>query len=220
LERKRQPSLYDYVANGIVGFAIGISTYFFTFIVFVFLSLMSAIFQLYTTIYSGLVPDIWGWAVLIDLFTAIFGYLPGGFFGGYLFLKTFDFGRPEIERMEGAKVGAVSYAIFFIASLILNAFTASMLGLLGGNLMGIWGVSVLFALSFVAGGYLAGYFKSTMLVTSPAAPRYAPPYTYPQPPRQPSARHPSIVSVTQYCPNCRTELPQGSDHCPKCGTRL
>jgi hypothetical protein len=140
---KEELYLLDYIALGIIGFAIG--------------QAISAVGGI-GTVFSGLYASIdWGRTVASDVVSGIFAFLPGGFVAGYLCYKLLK----AQAKNEGLTGGIMSFLVYFVITLIM---TVANTGIGGGNFgtaMQLWAVLMVFALIFFPiGGLLAGMTRS------------------------------------------------------------
>ena len=143
MNEKVESYLLDYIALGIIGFAVA--------------QAISAVGGI-ETVFTGLFASIdWGRTVANDVVSGIFAFLPGGFVAGYLCYKLL---KAE-GKNEGLTGGIMSFLVYFVITLIM---TLARTGIGGGNFgtsMELWAVLMVFALIFFPiGGMLAGMTRS------------------------------------------------------------
>jgi hypothetical protein len=150
MTEKTEAYFVDYIAAGVIGFAIGqaIAS------VGGFYALSPAM-----TFLFGIGPN-WGKTIGSDVIIGIFGFLPAGFVAGYLCYKLL---RGE-GRMEGFTGGVMSFLAYFIITLIATLFQTGIWGGDFGKGMELWAVLMVFALIFFPiGGFLAGMMHETKM---------------------------------------------------------
>jgi hypothetical protein len=139
MTEKEESYLFDYIAVGIIGFAIG--------------QAIAGIGGI-ANVFSGLFGTIdWGSTIANDVVTGIFAFVPGGFVAGYLCYKLLK-GQGKMEGLTG---GFMSFLAYLIITLIVTiARTAIGSGNMG-TAMETWALLMVFALIFfIIGGFLAG----------------------------------------------------------------
>ena len=149
MTEKTEAYFVDYIAVGVLGFALG-----------------QAIAGIggFLTLFSGPVSTYfsidWGRTVGSDIITGIFAFLPAGFVAGYLCYKLL---KTE-GKMEGFAGGFMSFLAYLIITLIV---TLAHTGIWGGDFgkgMELWAVLMVFALIFFPiGGFLAGMMHETKM---------------------------------------------------------
>jgi len=149
MTEKTQAYFVDYIAIGVLGFALG-----------------QAIASVggFQTLFSG--PRLvyygidWGKTVGSDVITGIFAFLPAGFVAGYLCYKLL---KTE-GKMEGLTGGFMSFLAYLIITLIATVAHTGIWGYDLGNGMQVWLVLMVFALIFFPiGGFLAGMMHETKM---------------------------------------------------------
>jgi hypothetical protein len=185
MTEKEESYLMDYIAVGVIGFAIG-----------------QAIAGAggFLTSFSGLEFTFgsidWGRTIGSDVITGIFAFLPAGFAAGYLCYKLL---KGE-GKMEGLTGGAMSFLAYLIITLIM---TLAQIGIWGGDFgtgMQLWAVLMVFALIFFPiGGLLAGMLH-TMKTPLPSLLRFQFLRGTAAPPPPPPA------GTTSVCPTCGAPL--------------
>jgi hypothetical protein len=185
MTEKEESYLMDYIAVGVIGFAIG-----------------QAIAGVggFLTLFSGLGFTFggvdWGRTIGSDFITGIFAFLPAGFAAGYLCYKLL---KGE-GKMEGLTGGVMSFLAYLIITLIM---TLAQIGIWGGDFgtgMQLWAVLMVFALIFFPiGGLLAGMLH-TMKTPLPSLLRFQFLRGTAAPPPPPPA------GTTSVCPTCGAPL--------------
>jgi hypothetical protein len=147
MNEKTEAYLIDYIAVGVIGFAVG-----------------QAIASVggFQSLFSGLAAATfrygadWGRIVGADVITGIFAFLPAGFLAGYLCYKLL---KGE-GKMEGFTGGFMSFIVYLVITLLVTLAQAGIWGGMGYDLgigMELWVVLMVFALIFfLTGGFLAG----------------------------------------------------------------
>ena len=132
----------DYVAIGIIGFAIG--------------QAIASVggFQSFFGVAYGTFGGIdWGRTVGSDVIIGIFAFIPAGFLAGYLCYKLLK----SENKMAGFTGGVMSFLAYFIITLIMALAQIGIRGYDYGTDMELWVVLMVFALIFFPmGGFLAG----------------------------------------------------------------
>jgi len=132
----------DYIAIGIIGFAIG--------------QAIASVggFQSFFGEVVGVFGGIdWGKTVGSDVVTGIFAFIPAGFVAGYLCYKLLK----SENKMAGFTGGFMSFLAYFIVTLIVALAQIGIRGADYGTNMESWLVLMVFALIFFPiGGFLAG----------------------------------------------------------------
>jgi hypothetical protein len=203
---KEEGYLHDYIAAGLIGFAVGMS---------VTVMLWQHVFTTLMAIGWGLgitVTPNWGVVIPLGMVAGIFGFLPGGFVAGYL---NFRIHRTEGTATEGLTAGIVASIVNFFITLFLAVAMAATYSAGAEAIMAGWGVSyVLWGFVFYPlGGYLAGMFEARP-IPMPAIMKFQmAPSAPPPPPAAPSEKAPT-------CPDCDgplTYIPQYQRwYCYKC----
>ncbi len=143
MTEKEESYLFDYIAVGVIGFAIGQA-----------IVGIGGIADAFTS-YLGTID--WGRTIGNDVVTGIFAFLPGGFVAGYLCYKLLK-GQGKMEGLTG---GFMSFLAYLIITLIV---TIARTAIGSGNMtitMETWTVLMVFALIFfLMGGFLAGMVHS------------------------------------------------------------
>jgi hypothetical protein len=130
----------DYIAVGIIGFAIGQA-----------IASVGGFQNLFGAV--GVYGTDWGKTVGCDVVTGIFAFLPAGFLAGYLCYKML---KAE-GKMAGFTGGFMSFLAYLIITLIIALAQTGIRGYDFGTLMELWVVLMVFALVFfLIGGFLAG----------------------------------------------------------------
>ena len=140
---KEESYLIDYIAVGVIGFAIG--------------QAISGIGGI-ETVFSGLFSRIdWGRTIGNDAVSGIFAFFPGGFVAGYLCYKLL---KAEAKN-EGLTGGIMSFLAYFFITLIMTIARTAISGADFGTNLQLWAVLMVFALIFFpAGGFVAGIMHS------------------------------------------------------------
>jgi|SRR5271157_250435 len=173
----------DYIAIGIIGFAIGqaIAS------VGGFQSFFGEVYGIYGSI-------DWGKTVGSDVITGIFAFIPAGFVAGYLCYKLLK----SENKMAGFTGGFMSFLAYFIITLIVALVQIGIRGADYGTNMESWVVLMVFALIFfLIGGFLAGMMNG---MKSPM-----PSFLKFQFQRTPAAPPPPPGSANM-CPTCGSPL--------------
>ena len=132
----------DYIAIGVIGFAIGQA-----------IASVGGFQGLISGLASGYTVIDWGRTVGGDIITGIFAFLPAGFVAGYLCYKLL---KAE-GSMAGFTGGFMSFLAYFIITLIMVLVQTGIQGGDEGTAMELWVVLMVFALIFFPiGGFLAG----------------------------------------------------------------
>jgi hypothetical protein len=140
MTEKAEAYLIDYIAVGVIGFAIGQA-----------IAGVGGFQTLFSSITSVFGID-WGKTIGSDVITGIFAFLPAGFVAGYLCYKLL---RGE-GKMEGFTGGVMSFLAYFIITLIVTLAQTGIWGADFGTEMQLWVVLMVFALIFFPiGGFLA-----------------------------------------------------------------
>jgi hypothetical protein len=177
---EQEEYVIDYIAVGILGFAVG-----------------QAIASVggFQSLFSGLVPGYlgidWGKTVGSDVVTGIFAFVPGGFVAGYLCYKVLK----AKEKTAGLTGGFMSFLAYFVITLIITLVQTGIWGGDFGTGMELWVVLMVFALIFFSiGGYLAGMIHG-MKTPVPSILKFQLQTGAPAPPAPPSG-----TGMT--CPTC------------------
>jgi cbb3-type cytochrome oxidase subunit 1 len=174
-----EESLNDYIAFGVIGFAIGMA-----------IAGIGGGDVMYPSVFS---VD-WGKVTGQHLISGIFAYMPAGVIAGYLGYKL----HKTESKTKGLTIGFMAFLAYLIITLIIAICRAALIGYNLGNAMSTWALGLVFALIFYPlGGFLSGYFAA-LTVPLPAFLRFqrfgmAPP---PPPPDQ----------IAQTCPTCGSPL--------------
>jgi hypothetical protein len=132
----------DYIAIGIIGFAIGQA-----------IASVGGFQSFFGEAFGTFGGIDWGRTVGSDVVTAIFAFLPAGFVAGYLCYKMLK----AKEKMAGFTGGLMSFLAYFIITLIIALVQIGIRGGDEGTAMELWVVLMVFALIFFPiGGFLAG----------------------------------------------------------------
>ncbi|MEM2105634.1 MAG: YtxH domain-containing protein [Candidatus Bathyarchaeia archaeon] len=133
---KEEGYLHDYIAAGIIGFAVG-------------MAIGGA---------AGLFFAVdWGRITAQMFIFGLFGYFPGGFVAGYV---NFRLHKTDDKKMDSLTVGVLTVIIHLFITLFMSIFiTAIYSGNLGAS-MGQWALSLLFAVIFYPlGAYCAAIME-------------------------------------------------------------
>ena len=143
---KEESGFFDYVAVGIIGFAVG--------------QAISGVGGLGTA-FLGLFATVnWGRTIAGNFVTGLFAFLPGGFAAGFLCYKLFNRGG----RREGLTGGVMSFAVYFVLTLLLTIVNTVIFGGSFGSSLETWVVLMVFALIFFPlGGLLAGMMHANKM---------------------------------------------------------
>jgi hypothetical protein len=149
MTEKTEAYLVDYIAVGVIGFALGQA-----------IASIGGFQTLFSGLFSRFASIDWGRTVGSDVITGIFAFLPAGFVAGYLCYKLL---KTE-GKMEGFAGGFMSFLAYLIITLIV---TLAQTGIGGGDFgigMQLWTVLMVFALIFFPiGGFLAGMMHETKM---------------------------------------------------------
>jgi hypothetical protein len=176
---KEEGYLHDYIAAGLLGFAVGIA---------IAGVLISRIYLL--TIVTFPAGPNWGDVVALSFVSGVFGYLPGGFVAGYL---NYRIHKTEGRPMEGFAAGVMALLAHFFITLFVFIALAAVSGDAGGSVMTAWALSFAFGLIFYPiGGYISGMLES-QAIPMPAILKFQGMAAAPPPPPPPGA---------ETCPTC------------------
>lgn len=171
--------LSDYIAFGVIGFAIGTA--------------IASIGGFDVMFYSVFGID-WGKVVGHDVVSGIFAYMPAGVIAGYLNYKI----RKAKGKTEGLIVGFMAFLAYLIITLLMVICRDAITGYNLGTIMQTWALGLVFALIFYPlGGFLSGYFAA-LTIPLPAFLRFQRIEMVPLPP-PPS-------QMAQTCPTCGSPL--------------
>jgi len=150
---KEEGYLQDYIAAGLIGFAVGTS---------VAVMLWQHVYTTLMAIGWGIgitVTPNWGVVVALGIVAGIFGFLPGGFVAGYL---NFRIHKTQGNVMEGLSAGVMASIINFFITLFVAVAMAATYSTGAGEIMAGWGLSfVLWGFIFYPiGGYLSGMLEN------------------------------------------------------------
>jgi len=141
MPEKEEAYLIDYIAIGVIGFAIGQA-----------IAGVGGFYSLSSTTIFGFAIN-WGRTIGSDVIIGIFAFLPAGFVAGYLCYKLL---KGE-GKMEGFTGGVMSFLAYFVITLIVTLVQTGIWGLDFGTEMQLWVVLMVLALVFFPmGGFLAG----------------------------------------------------------------
>jgi hypothetical protein len=159
MNEKTETYLVDYIAVGLIGFAIAQAIASVGGFQELFSGLAAGTFR-----YAGV---DWGRTVGGDVITSIFAFLPAGFVAGYLCYKLLK-AEGTTEGLAGA---FMSFLAYFIITLIVTIAQTGIWGNTGLDMgigLELWVVLMVFALIFfLIGGFLAGLFH-TMKMPMPS----------------------------------------------------
>lgn len=142
MTEKTEAYFVDYIAVGVLGFALGQA-----------IAGIGGFLALFSGSVSTYYSIDWGRTVGSDIITGIFAFLPAGFVAGYLCYKLL---KTE-GKMEGFAGGFMSFLAYLIITLIVTLAQTGIWGFDFGNGMARWAVLMVFALIFFPiGGFLAG----------------------------------------------------------------
>jgi MFS family permease len=172
---KEEGYLHDYIAAGLLGFAVGIG---------IASSLIS-------TIIGFAAASAWGQVVALSFVSGIFGYLPGGFIAGYV---NYRIHKTEGKPMEGVAAGIMALIVHFFITLFVFVTLAAAYGPAAGVVMTGWALSFVFGIIFYPiGGYISGMLESKA-IPMPAVLKFERVFApAPPPPPPPGA---------EVCPTC------------------
>jgi hypothetical protein len=171
---KEEGYLHDYIAAGLLGFAVGIA--------------IAGV--LISTIVTYAVFSKWGEAIALSFVSGLFGYLPGGFVAGYLNCRIH---KTEGRPMEGFAAGVMALLAHFFITLFVFVALAAVSGDTAGSVMTGWALSFVFGLIFYPiGGYVSGMLESRA-IPMPAILKFEGIAGAPPPPPPPGA---------ETCPTC------------------
>jgi len=149
MTEKTEAYFVDYIAVGVLGFALGQA-----------ITSIGGFQTLFSGLFGRYVGIDWGRTIGSDVITGIFAFLPAGFVAGYLCYKLL---KTE-GKMEGFAGGFMSFLAYLIITLIV---TLAQTGIWGGDFgigMQLWAVLMVFALIFFPiGGFLAGMMHETKM---------------------------------------------------------
>jgi len=189
---KEEGYLHDYIAAGLLGFAVGIA--------------IAGVLIYYVIQFADI--SWWGHVIGLSFVSGIFGYLPGGFVAGYL---NFRIHKTEGKPMEGLAAGVMALIAHFFITLFIFVALVPVPGWAAGTVMTCWVLSFVFGLIFYPiGGYISGILESRA-IPMPAILKFERVFAPPPPPPPPGA---------EACPTCGgplTYVPQYQRwYCYKC----
>ena len=169
----------DYIAIGVIGFAIGTA-----------IASTGQISGIFTLFGSNLLRT-----TAMQAVTGIFAYIPAAVIATYL---HFRLNKAE-SKMEGLTVGLMIFLVHFIITLFMTiASTAIYAGDWGGA-MQTWGISLVFAFIFyLIGGFLFTVFDG-LKMPLPNVLKFKRAIQTPAPPPPPGM-------AAQICPTCGSPL--------------
>lgn len=139
---KEEGYLQDYIAAGLIGFAVG----------------MSIVGALAYNILFYATYSKWGEVIALGVVSGIFGFLPGGFVAGYL---NFRIHKTERKEMEGLAAGVVTFIVHFFITLFVFVTLAALAGAGAGTVMTAWALIFVWGIIFYPiGGYLSGMLEN------------------------------------------------------------
>jgi len=139
---KEEGYLQDYIAAGLIGFAVG----------------MAAAGSLAFFIYDNATISKWGEVIALGVVSGIFGFLPGGFVAGYL---NFRIHKTDRKEMEGLAAGVMAFIVHFFITLFVFVTLAALSGAAAGTVMTAWALIFVWGLIFYPiGGYLSGMLEN------------------------------------------------------------
>ncbi|HEY4675049.1 MAG TPA: hypothetical protein VIH48_03230 [Candidatus Bathyarchaeia archaeon] len=170
--------LSDYIAFGVIAFAIGTAI---------------ASISGFDVMFSSLLGTNWGEVAGHNVVSGIFAYVPAGVIAGYLNYKI----RKTQSKTEGLTVGFMAFLAYLILTLLITICRAAINGYNLGVVMQTWALGLVFALIFYPlGGFLSGIFVA-MKMPLPAFLRFKRAGTAPPPPP---------AAMAQTCPTCGSPL--------------
>jgi hypothetical protein len=189
---KEEGHLHDYIAAGLLGFAVG----------------MAITVMLISELFSYVLLSKWGEVIALSFISGFFGYLPGGFIAGYF---NFRIHKTEGEPMEGLAAGVMALIVHFFITLFVFITLAAISGRTAGTVMTVWSLSLVFGIIFYpTGGYISGMLESKA-IPMPAILKFERVFAPAPPPPPPGA---------EVCPTCGgplTYIPQYQRwYCYKC----
>ncbi|MGB9676681.1 MAG: hypothetical protein ACPL0C_05795 [Candidatus Bathyarchaeales archaeon] len=189
---KEEGHLHDYIAAGLLGFAVG----------------MAVAVMLIFELLSYALLSKWGEVIALSFVSGIFGYLPGGFVAGYL---NFRIHKTESKPMEGLAAGVMALIVHFFITLFVFITLTVIYDRTAGTVMTVWALSLIFGIIFYpTGGYISGILESKA-IPMPAILKFERVLAPAPPPPPPGA---------EVCPTCGgplTYIPQYQRwYCYKC----
>jgi hypothetical protein len=163
MSTKEEGYLHDYIAAGLLGFAVGIA--------------IAGVLILNIVIFAA--GSRWGEVIALSFVSGVFGYLPGGFVAGYL---NYRMHKTERTLMEGFAAGVMALLAHFFITLFVFVAWAAVSGEAAGSVMACWALSFVFGLIFYPmGGYISGMLES-QAIPMPAILKFQVPPAAPPPP--------------------------------------
>jgi hypothetical protein len=175
MNTKEEGRLKDFIALGVIGFAIGTA-------------IAGSAYQV--SIAALLTGDL-GKSALLNVFIGIFAYIPAGVIAGYLHYRLHN----VESKMEGLTVGIMAFLAHLIITLFLTIGAMAVYGGNWGSAFQSWGISLVFALIFYPiGGFLSSMFEGLKTPMMSALKFQRGPSTLAPPPP------PGVAANT--CPTC------------------
>jgi hypothetical protein len=191
---KEEGYLHDYIAAGLIGFAVGIA------------AAGAVIFEM--ILFAA--GSQWGQVIGLGVVAGIFGYLPGGFVAGYL---NYRIHKTDGGVREGLVAGIMAFLAHFFITLFMFVAIAACNGAAAGTIMAGWALSFVWGLIFYpTGGYLSGMVEGRPIAMPPVLKfQFIMPAAPPPPPPPGAATCPTcggpLTYVEQYqrwyCYHCK-----------------
>ncbi|MGB9740346.1 MAG: hypothetical protein ACP5IM_03000 [Candidatus Bathyarchaeia archaeon] len=138
---KEEGYLHDYIAAGLIGFAVGIA--------------ITSVLIYHMVGFAA--ASWWGHVIGFSFVSGIFGYLPGGFVAGYL---NYRMHKTEGKLMEGLAAGIMTLIVHLFITLFIFVALAAVSGSAAVSVMAVWALSIVFGIIFYPiGGYIAGILE-------------------------------------------------------------
>jgi hypothetical protein len=143
MSTKEEARLKDFIALGVIGFAIGTA-------------LASSVGTGYQVSIATLLSGDLGRSAAFNVFIGIFAYVPAGAIAGYLHYRL----HKVENKMEGLTVGIMAFLAYLIITLFLTIGSTAIYAGNWGSTFSSWGLSLVFAFIFYSlGGFLSSMFE-------------------------------------------------------------
>jgi len=175
MSTKEEGTLKDYIAIGVIGFAMATA-----------IAGSGQIGGIFALFGANL-----GRSVAMQVVTGVFAYIPAAVTAAYLHYR---WNKTE-SKMEGISVGIMIFLVHFVITLFMTVANTAIYAGDWGGAMQSWGLSVVFALVFyLLGGFLFTVFDS-LKMPLPNALKFKRAPHEPAPPPPPGM-------TAQICPTC------------------
>jgi len=175
MSTKEEALLKDFIALGVIGFAIGTA-----------IAASTPLGDLQGLLFRDL-----GRTAAMNVLAGIFAYIPAGVIAGYLHYRM----HKVTNKMEGLTVGIMASLTYLIVTLFMTIGALAIYGGDWGSGFQTWGISLVFALIFYPlGGFLASIFEGLKMPMIGALKFQRAP-SAPAPPPPPGM-------AAQTCPTC------------------